>query len=243
MDYLYVDNINEENSINYIKAKNPDVIYCFGWSQLIKNDIIKIPSKGVVGFHPAELPSNRGRHPIIWALVLGLKQTASTFFFITEKADEGDIISQEIVPIEYEDNAQTLYDKIMAVAVNQVKIFTKQFQTSSIARIKQDESRANVWRKRTKSDGKIDWRMSSRSIYYLVRALTKPYVGAHFEYGDQEYKVWSVKEIQANDYNNIEYGKVLKVISETSFVVKTGDGVLLIENCDPIKLCEGDYLL
>ncbi|MFQ8877714.1 MAG: hypothetical protein ACLR7N_03875 [Roseburia hominis] len=40
----------------------------------------------------------------------------------------------------------------------------------------------NVWRKRGKRDGEIDWRMSSRAIYNLVRALTKPYVGAHFVY-------------------------------------------------------------
>lgn len=29
-------------------------------------------------------------------------------------------------------------------------------------------------------DGQIDWRMSSRAIYNLVRALTRPYPGAHF---------------------------------------------------------------
>ncbi|WP_408641721.1 DUF4422 domain-containing protein [Sporofaciens musculi] len=53
----------------------------------------------------------------------------------------------------------------------------------------------NSWRKRGKTDGKIDWRMSVRAIYNLVRALAKPYVGAHFEYQGLEYKVWKVKEI------------------------------------------------
>ena len=36
---------------------------------------------GVLGFHPSELPKNRGRHPLIWALALGLKKSASTFFY------------------------------------------------------------------------------------------------------------------------------------------------------------------
>ena len=49
----------------------------------------------VIGFHLAAMPANRGRHPIIWALVLGLQETASTFFFMDEGADSGDIISQE----------------------------------------------------------------------------------------------------------------------------------------------------
>lgn len=35
---------------------------------------------GVLGYHPAKLPQNRGRHPLIWALALGLKKSASTFF-------------------------------------------------------------------------------------------------------------------------------------------------------------------
>ena len=52
-----------------------------------------------MGYHPAELPYNRGRHPIIWALALGLKSTASTFFYMKEGADDGDIISQEIVKL------------------------------------------------------------------------------------------------------------------------------------------------
>lgn len=243
IDYLYVNSINDDSSIEYIKNKEPDLIYVFGWSQLISDKIISIPPKGVVGFHPAKLPYNRGRHPLIWTLALGLKRTASTFFFINEGADDGDIISQVEVPIEYEDNANTLYKKVMAVAVDQVKSFTEQFCNNSIVAIPQDSSKANYWRKRSEKDGEIDWRMSSKNIYYLVRALTKPYVGAHFIYNNKKYKVWSVKVLDENQYENIEYGKILKVYSNISFKIKTGDGVILIENCDPISLKEGDYLL
>ncbi len=34
---------------------------------------------GVIGCHDTMLPQNRGRHPIIWALALGLKETGQTF--------------------------------------------------------------------------------------------------------------------------------------------------------------------
>ena len=243
IDYIYVNNINEDHSIQYIKSKEPDLIYCFGWSQLISNAIINIPTIGVIGFHPAELPYNRGRHPIIWALALGLKRTASSFFFITEGADDGDIVSQVIIPIEYDDNAYTLYNKIMNNAVIQIKTITEQFISDSIMRVPQDSSIANYWRKRTEKDGIIDWRMSANSIYYLVRALTKPYSGACFIYKDVKYKVWAVKVIDTQNYENIEYGKILKVYSDKSFMVKTGDGVLLVEECDTIHLNEGEYLL
>lgn len=243
IDYIYVNNINDDLSIEYIKSKEPDLIYCFGWSQLISSTIIQVPTIGVIGFHPTELPYNRGRHPIIWALALGLKETASSFFFITEGADDGDIVSQVKVPIVYADNACTLYNKIMEKAVMQVKTITEQFYKGTIVRVPQNNSIANYWRKRTEKDGLIDWRMSANVIYYLVRALTKPYTGAYFIYNNLKYKVWKVKVINAQDYDNIEYGKILRVYNDKSFMIKTGEGVLLIEDCDKIHLNEGEYLL
>lgn len=80
IDYKYISNINDEEVIRYIREKNADIIYCFGWSQIIKKELLEITPMGVIGFHPAALPNNRGRHPIIWALALGLNETASTFF-------------------------------------------------------------------------------------------------------------------------------------------------------------------
>ena len=78
--YRLVTDIHEPDVIDWIKLKRPEVIFCFGWSSLIKKSILEIPSMGVIGFHPAALPCNRGRHPLVWALSLGLEQTASTFF-------------------------------------------------------------------------------------------------------------------------------------------------------------------
>ena len=70
-----------KDDYDWIKSFNPDIIFCFGWSNLLKKDILKLPPMGVLGYHPAQLPYNRGRHPLIWALTLGLKKSASTFFF------------------------------------------------------------------------------------------------------------------------------------------------------------------
>src|SRR3990167_4253141 len=67
----------------------PDVMFCCGWSSLLPPEVLAIPRLGVIGFHPALLPMNRGRHPIIWALALGLTQTGSTFFVMDERADAG----------------------------------------------------------------------------------------------------------------------------------------------------------
>ena len=73
-----------------------------------------IPPRGVIGYHPAALPANRGRHPIIWALVLGLSEIASTFFRMDTGADTGPIIDQEPVPIDDDDDAGFTTERIEA---------------------------------------------------------------------------------------------------------------------------------
>jgi len=64
-------------------------------SSLLKKELLSLPPNGVLGYHPAKLPQNRGRHPLIWSLVLGLEESASTFYFMDEGADSGDILSQK----------------------------------------------------------------------------------------------------------------------------------------------------
>jgi len=121
--YKYVDNINSEDSVEWIKKLNPDIIFCFGWSSLIKKELLELPKMGIVGYHPANLPKNRGRHPLIWALALGLKKSASTFFFMKEGVDNGDILSQKDYEILYEDDARTLYEKVTNLALKQIEEF------------------------------------------------------------------------------------------------------------------------
>lgn len=234
-------NINSETSVAWIKEGKPDIIFCFGWSQLIKKQLLELAPMGVVGFHPSLLPKNRGRHPIIWALALGLKKTGSTFFFMDEGADSGDILSQKEVSIDYEDDAECLYKKITLTALEQIKEFVPKLQTHDFQRIKQNHTEANIWRKRGMADGKIDFRMSSRAIYNQVRALTKPYIGAHIESNGENIQIWRVKEHECTQ-SNLEPGKVLKVM-DNKILVKSYDGVILIEQHEFKTLPkEGDYL-
>ena len=102
----YVKDINSKENIKWIKSLAPDIIFCFGWSSLIKKELLNLPPMGVLGYHPAKLPKNKGRHPLIWTLVLGLKKSASTFFFMDEQADSGDILSQKNFEILLTDNEE-----------------------------------------------------------------------------------------------------------------------------------------
>ena len=223
--------INSLEALNWIQERKPDVIFCFGWSRLIPKPLLTLPRLGVIGFHPAALPANRGRHPLIWALVLGLTETSSTFFFMDEGADSGDILSQVSLPIAPTDDAGTLYERVTEVAMGQIRDFVPRLDDGSFQRLRQDAHLANVWRKRGPLDGRIDWRMAAVSIHNLVRGLTRPYVGAHFDYQGREIKVWRT-EVEPCVPANLEPGKILAA-DECGVLIKAGIGGIRLREIEP----------
>lgn len=240
--WLDVPDINAAESLAWVRARQPDVVFCFGWSRLLKREFLGIPRLGVVGFHPAALPQNRGRHPVIWALVLGLKETGSTFFLMDEGADSGDILSQEIIKISDDDDAGSLYQKITRTALEQIESFLPHLSNEIFDRRPQDSSLANSWRKRQRADGVIDWRMSARSIHNLVRGLAKPYVGASFIYEGVEIKVWKT-ECVIDAPLNLEPGRVISAKDGKCSVVKCGEGAIRLILTEPEFSCASGVFL
>jgi methionyl-tRNA formyltransferase len=237
-----VTDINAPNQVRRIRDLAPDVIFCFGWNRLLKDPLLSVPPLGCVGHHPAALPRNRGRHPLIWAIVLGLEKTASTFFYLDPGVDSGDIISQVFFPIHYEDSACTVYERMTEIALRQIEDFVPKLASGTVMRIPQDLTQANYWRKRGLLDGQIDFRMDSRRIYDLVRGLTRPFVGAHCVYKSTLVKVWKAREVNEPISGNLEPGKILDVTGGMIRVKTFGGAIELLEHEFSVLPVPGEYL-
>lgn len=208
----------------FLAGLRPDLVLCMGWHALLPERVLSIPPLGVLGFHPSELPHNRGRHPIIWALALGLERTASSFILLDRGADTGDLVDQVYVDIGDDDDAGSLYDRITEIAQGQLEDLLVRLPKGEVRRIPQDVRDGNAWRRRTAEDGRIDWRMSARSIRNLVRALAPPYPCAHVETRGGPVLVRRC-EAGPEGPANVEPGRVLAVTDE-GIRVQTGEGTV-----------------
>jgi len=227
-----IHRINEEHNIQAIRSLRPDVIFVFGFSQIISKKILDIPSLGCIGTHPALLPRNRGRHPLVWALIEDLSQSGLTFFVLDEGADSGDIVWQKPFFITDDDDAGTLYGKVMDLADEGISAILTMLKGGGITRSAQDDSKATYWRKRTEKDGEIQWTGTARQAWNLTRALTRPYVGAHTFAGDTRLILWRVSVCMDQTglpaSEKAQPGDVVSITTKGP-LVRTADGLVRIE--------------
>lgn len=239
----HVKDINAPHIHEWIRSLQPDVVFVSGWSQLLAPTTLSIATHGAIGFHPALLPKNRGRHPLIWAIILGLRETGATFFVMDEHADSGRILSQEAIPIESDETANTLYRKVESSMRRQIPQFLPAYLSGSL-RGRPQENAGNTWRKRSRGDGTIDFRMTSVAIDRLVRALSRPYPGAEIEYRGTHHVVWSTRLNSHAGDTNIEPGRILSVDSgKREITIKTGDGAITLVEHEWMPLpIAGEYV-
>ena len=142
------------------------------------------------------------------------------------------------------DKLTSIVDEAINNKIPMIALFpytNPKLKDNTFVKISQNSECSNTWRKRGYSDGEIDWRMSSEGIYNLVRALSDPYVGAHFLFNEKEIKLWECSIVKENN-PNIEPGKFL-YYGKHGPVIKAGiDAIEIIKSEPKIKLDIGDYL-
>lgn len=245
IEVVPVDGDVKLNVSRALRAIRPDVLFCFGWSYLLSQADLDCCGSSY-GFHPSLLPKYGGRHPIIWAMVLGLEHTGVSFFKLTEKADAGALVAQRSLKIDQAWYAQELYDELMILALDALTELINQIKTASVVEICPKYANTGFcMRKRSLKDGIIDWRMNARDIVNLVRGLSQPYPCAEFFCQNLRYKVLRA-ELAETDLDDVREPGF--VIGEDAFgiLIQCGGGSVIrltkIEPCSRLHLVAGDYL-
>jgi methionyl-tRNA formyltransferase len=230
------------NEAEKIQNMDIDVLFVVGLSQIVSAEIIHSASVLTIGFHPTLLPKGRGRAPIAW-LVNDLSDGAATFFQLTDKPDQGNILVQEKFKLNESDDAGSVEMKIISAINNALDIFLPNLKKNTWSATPQDEILVTEYGVRKPEDGMIDWNNSAESIDRLIKAATTPHPGA-FSYLKNSKIIIYRSKVESDGNIKGVVGRVLKV-KERDVLVQTGYGLIWINSYladDNSTLRTGDFL-
>jgi len=234
--YMPFSKINDAKVVQQLKNWQPDIIFIVGLSQLVKDEILSIPPKGIIGFHPTALPKGRGRAPIAWA-VLKEKLVGANFFIMDSGVDSGDILVQELFPVEDNDYAEDIEIKILKAIEIALDKLLPTLKKGIIKAQTQNEDEASYYGRRTPNDGCINWHNTAKNIQKLIRASSRPHPGAFTFNGDTKVIIWKAEIEKTINYTGV-VGRILKQNDKGHLLVQTGDGLLWITEYEVIDFDE-----
>src|SRR5690606_22706337 len=88
--------------------------------RMLPRSVWAMPELGTFNLHASLLPDYRGAAPINWAIINGEQKTGVTTFFIDDKIDTGEIISNAELEIGPDETAGELHDRLQKLGADLV---------------------------------------------------------------------------------------------------------------------------
>lgn len=104
----YPRDVNAPEFLDQLRCLGVDVILSVSCPQVFREDLIRLPARGCLNLHGADLPKYRGILPSFWMLAHGETQAGVTIFFINAGIDTGDVAGKRVFPILPDDTLESL---------------------------------------------------------------------------------------------------------------------------------------
>ena len=95
-----------------VREHAPDLVVLAGFMKLAGDTFLAAFGGRTVNTHPALSPSFPGMQGPAEALAYGVKVTGATLFVVDAGVDTGPIVAQVAVPVEDDDDVETLHERI-----------------------------------------------------------------------------------------------------------------------------------
>lgn len=145
--------------------------------RMLPEAVWNMPPHGTFNLHASLLPAYRGAAPINWAIIRGESRTGVTTFQLNHQIDEGGILMQETTPINDDDNAGTLHDRLAEMGRALVVQTLDRLAEGTLTPTPQ-QGQATTAPKIFKDDCRIHFHQSGHRVVDFIRGLS-PYPAAH----------------------------------------------------------------
>ena len=173
--------VNTKEFIASLLENRPDYIIVVAFGQILSETLLKVPKQFCINLHSSLLPKYRGAAPINRAILNGETRSGVTTMIMDKGMDTGDILLVDETPIEQNDDAQSLHDKLSEQGGKLVLETLSRLQKNDLLPTPQNSDLASYAPKLKKEESLIDWKIDAENIFNKIRGLS-PWPGTHTLY-------------------------------------------------------------
>ncbi len=172
------ESVNTPEFREEMDAIGTDVFIVADYGEILREEVLSLPSLGSFNLHASLLPAYRGAAPVVHAILGGEDETGVTLFRLERGLDSGPVLACSRTPIDPAETAGELEARLSELSAALLLEQLPVIAAGNAAGEAQDESLATLAPKLKKSDGLIDWDLPASSVCDLVRAMN-PWPLAH----------------------------------------------------------------
>ena len=214
----------DDSVVEELRALAPDVIAVVAYGKILPQRVLDIPKLGCINIHASILPQLRGAGPVQWAILNGLEETGVTGMYMDAGMDTGDIIEIRRTPIDPDENAQSLLDRLADLGGDLlVELMQRLERGEQLPRTPQDHDEATMAPMLSKDLCPIDWTRPMDAIYDQIRGLD-PWPVATTELDGKRFKIYAARK--TDERTGKDPGSILG-LTRTGLLLACGDGAVL----------------
>ena len=227
------ETLRDETAQKELAALNSDLMIVVAYGLILPKVVLDMPKFGCLNIHASLLPRWRGAAPIQRAIESGDAETGVTIMQMDIGLDTGDMLIKKTTPIQTDDTAQTLHDRLSMLGYEALIETLAQLQTNQLIPEKQDESLVTYAEKMHKAEAEINWSQPAHTIVRKIQAFN-PWPVAFTTYQDQPLRILKAHIAQEPENQSSEKsaGLVLNV-SKQGMLITTGSDSIWLTQVQP----------
>ncbi len=228
-----------------LRKFEPDLLIVVAYGQILRQDLLDLPTFGCINVHGSLLPRWRGAAPIQRAIEAGDPETGICIMQMDAGLDTGPVLHRASTPIHISDTSASISDRLSVLGIKALVDVLPQISKNQLALMPQPEEGATYAKKIKKQEAKINWTDSGPNIVRKVHAFNPdPVCYSECVYRDKNVdKSIRVKLYQCeaiDQEHNANPGSILEVTVH-GVIVAAGVGAVLIKQLQ-LPLGKGSIL-
>lgn len=224
-----------KDSVDYISTLKADLGIAVAYGKIFRKPALEAIRLGIINIHFSLLPKYRGAAPVQHTLFNGEAETGISAFWIDEGLDTGLIAAQNKIPVAPQDNANTLFEKLITLGTETLTQVIKDIESGKTLKVPQN-GEMSLAPMIEKQDTILSFTtMSAKQIHNLVRGLA----GGMPAYAKATLKDGQTMQILKTDLKPcpaksvVQPGSIILIERGLGFFVQCKSDILFIESIRP----------